>query len=479
MPLQGYQHPRSTGLRAARAQPRDFMAWTSDETQVVGTASRIGQHANALVQARTDLLRRLVRANGRDSSFTVHPRRPFDAILTRVDRKSGVIKSEQKPTRSRICSVKTTEKHRSLLRKRAMGNSERVFPSKEQHPSLSIHIQDPEPKSRLKYLMATRMAQQSLAAYHMSKEYGWGIVQNEDYGINSEDAGAERHEQQRLERGSVRAKEVATALIRLKASFPVDFESITVDSEAVSLALHGPPAREIDGQSCTRPVAGPPGAIQVDGLQQQTAENDRPCFSNSSSPLPMAEETRGLQTQGQSYKVLKAKAKSALRLISRRVSGLSERISRGERETCVDGSEEDSDDEYADLELSWKENQFSQMRLAAWLDGIITEEQSNNQQDDNGSGLSQTAGCQVEKAHETTSQGRWYCGRVLFGAKHNRSRDRRERSLCWITRKLKRKLKYKGGAAEELSNFRVDKEGSCTSRRGRGPSGSGRVMASP
>lgn len=379
MPLQGYQHPRNTGLRAARAQPRDFMAWTSDETQVVGTTSRIGQHANALVQARTDLLRRLVRANGRESPFTVHPRRPFDEILTRVDRKNGVIKSGQNLTRSRMWSVKTTEKNKSLLRKRAMGNSGRVFPSKEQHPSLSVHIQDPEPKSRLKYLMATRMAQQSLAAYNMSKEYGWGIVQNEDYGNNSKNSGAERHEQQHLERGSVRAKEVVTALVRLKASFPVDFESIAVDSKAVSLALQGLPSREIDSQSCTKSVAGPPGAMQVDGLREQTAENDKSCFSNSSSPLPMAEETRGLQTQGRSYKVLKAKAKSAIRLISRRVSALSERISRGERETCVDGSEEDSDDEYADLELSWKENQFSQMRLAAWLDGIITEEQTNSQ----------------------------------------------------------------------------------------------------
>lgn len=70
----------------------------------------------------------------------------------------------------------------------------------------------------------------------------------------------------------------------------------------------------------------------------------------------------------------------------------------------------------------------------------------------------------MEKAHGTTSQGRWHCGWVFSGAKHDRSRDRREGSLCWITTKLKRKLKYKGSP----SSFRVDKEGSCTSKTEQG-----------
>ncbi|RVX68190.1 hypothetical protein B0A52_08698 [Exophiala mesophila] len=450
-PYQQYQRLRNTGLRTGRAWPCEFITWTSDETQVPGTASKLGQHANALVEARTQLLQRLVRANGRESPFTVHPRRPFDAILTRINRKTGVIESGQNLNRSRMCHAKIMDKHKSLLHKRAMGNRGRAFPSKEQHPSLSIHIQEPEPKSRLKYLMATRMAQESLAAYQMSKEYGWDIVQNEDYGSKSEDAGGQRQKQQHLERGNVRTKEVVTTLLRLKASFPRDFESVVVDSKAVYLALNGPPSREIDEQSSSPHVA------------RQTAESDKLCWSSLSSSLPVAEKVEGLQTQDQNCKGLRDKARSAIRLISQSIlRALSGRISRDEQQTSLDGSEDDSDDEYAELEVSWKERQFSQMRMAAWLDGIITEEQSNGQHNEGGSIytdnlISPPPECKVEKAHELNSRYRWYDSWHLLGGRHERSHAGGNGSLWWITRKLRRNSKYNRPALEEKKKSRTSK----------------------
>ncbi|KEF53189.1 uncharacterized protein A1O9_10637 [Exophiala aquamarina CBS 119918] len=338
-----------------------------------------------LILARTTLLIQLDanKYNGAYAKF--RPRHPFDSIHSRVSSHTGHIKEHENLNRSKVNLVKAFNVINQVRQNRAVGN--RGQPLSQGRLATKVGAKSDQPRDELRKALKKRVEQGIKDAFAYEREHGWDIVvEPQPLGEfrDFHDPYWHRRITSPLHPGTELTRNVITALLMLKKTFPLRYLTIDVNPSAVSLGLNGHPRTKSTiniNEFNTNAKRFKPSRVLGLPCDSSDRECCRPRRSSSNKPR----SSSSISTTASSFasldpdkKALKAKTATLMRRVATKltVRWASKKHTAASRQQSTSGRVvkdesdpdcEDDDDEYGAAAEVLKQEAHSKEKVSAWL----------------------------------------------------------------------------------------------------------------
>lgn len=338
--------------------------------------------ANNLILARTTLLRQLDANKEKLAYAKLRSKLSYDSIHSRVMSHTGHIKEHENLNRSKVGLTKSLASINQVRQNRILGNKRKLLSQRQS--SARAGSKCDQPRDELRKALKKRVEKGIADAFSCEREYGWDIVVEPPQTLGEfrdfHDPYWQMQMMSPLQPGTELTRNVITALLMLKQTFPLHYVTIDINPAAVALSLNGHPIplSSVNVNEFNA-IAKKFKPCRLLGLPCDSSERNCRRHGRCSSKNPHSPATSSKPDR----KTIKAKTVTLMRHVAAklRVRSPSKKDIAACREQSASAAAaiaeargesesdfyEDSDDEYAAAAEFLKQQAHSKEKVSQWL----------------------------------------------------------------------------------------------------------------